>query len=125
MGIIAPDEHRSRRSALQRKGLFAISGIAGGIGLVILGILPAVFGIVAGGVAIVAGIAACTSYDREDKFGGRLLIVSGALSVLFRIGRLPVIKAICGVALSCGGFILLGLGIYNGLQFLWGIRGRD
>ena len=124
MGIIAPDENRSRRNVLQRKGLFAVSGIAGGIALVILGVLPAVFGIVAGGVAIIAGLAACTSYDRDDKAGGRLLIAAGALSILFRIGRLPVIKAVCGVTLSCGGFVLLGLGIYNGLQFLWGLRGR-
>jgi len=109
---------------LAKRGVAAVAGIAGGAVLLALGALPSVFGIAAGGVAAVVGLACLASRDPDDKKGGAVVTAAGAAALLSRAAPLAPVRAIAGTALSIGAFALLGLGIYNGLKFLRGLRDR-
>jgi hypothetical protein len=121
MNDIVPDGNLTPTSVLAKQGVTAIGGIAGGIVCLVMGALPPVVGIVVGGAAAVIGISAILSKDPGDKKPGILIAAAGALAVFSKVG---MIKPIAGTLLSIGALGLLGLGIWNGIKFLKGLKKR-
>jgi hypothetical protein len=109
-------------SSLSKKGVTAVGGIAGGIGLFILGGLGAVAGIIAGAVVGVAGLCGLASKDPADRKAGAVIFGAGALTVL---AKLPILGLLAKPALALGAIVLLGVGIWNGVKFLKGLKARS
>jgi hypothetical protein len=110
------------RSSLAKKGVTAVGCIAGSIGLFILGSLAPVAGIVAGAVAGVAGLCALMSKDPADKAPGAVIAGAGALTV---VSKLPLVGVLAKPFFGLGPVILLGVGIWNGVKFIKGLKARS
>jgi hypothetical protein len=108
-------------NVLAKQGVTAVGGIAGGIGLMVLGGLPWIFGIVAGGVIAVVGLSALSSRDPADKRIGGLVTVAGGLAIL---SKLPILGGIAGGLLGLGTVGLLGMGLWNAWKFMKGLKSR-
>jgi hypothetical protein len=108
-----------------KRGVAAVGAIAGSILLFVLGALPLVVGIIAGAVVALAGFAVLSSKNPADKLPG--LITAGA-GILTLAARLPFVRALLGGAagflLKAGAFALLGIGIWNLVKFLSGMKSR-
>ncbi|GAB1481588.1 hypothetical protein MASR2M78_04030 [Treponema sp.] len=108
-------------NVLAKQGVAAVGGLAGGLGLLILGALPSVFGIVAGVVIGLIGLGALSSKEPADKVAGGIAAAAGGLAVLSKIGFLGgIASSLLGIA-TVG---LLGLGAWNGFKFLKGLKSR-
>ncbi|MDR0554142.1 MAG: hypothetical protein LBG76_05015 [Treponema sp.] len=114
-------EHPASTKELARQGVSAVGCIAGGIGLFVLGALPPIIGIIAGAVVGVVGISALLSKDPDDRKPGLVVTVAGGLAILSKIG---IIKPFAATFLGIGALGLLGLGIWNGIKFLKGLKSR-
>jgi hypothetical protein len=106
---------------LNKQGVTAITGLAGGAGLLVLGALPHVAGIALGVIIGVVGISALRSRDREDHVPGLIITIAGALSIFSRIG---IIKPLAGTLLGLGAIGLLVIGVWSGIKFLKGLKSR-
>jgi hypothetical protein len=106
---------------LAREGVSAIGGIVGGIALFVLGALPPIAGIIAGAVVAAVGIGALLSKDPEDRKPGLVVTIGGALAVFSKVG---LVKPLAATLLGIGALGLLGLGIWNGIKFLKGLKSR-
>jgi hypothetical protein len=106
---------------LAKQGVAAVGGLAGGIGLFIMGALPPVIGVIAGVVVGVVGIGALLSGDPGDKKPGLVVTIAGGLAILSKIG---IVRPLAGTLLAIGAAGLLGLGIWKGVQFLKGLKSR-
>jgi hypothetical protein len=121
MSDLIPGGGYTPTNVLAKQGVVAIGGIAGGIGLFIMGALPPIVGIIAGAAVGVVGIGALLSKDREDRKPGLIVTAAGGLSILSKIG---IIRPLAGTLLGIGAIGLLGLGIWNGIKFLKGLKSR-
>ncbi|HCM25500.1 MAG: hypothetical protein A2Z99_11345 [Treponema sp. GWB1_62_6] len=108
-------------NTLAKQGVAAVGGIAGGLGLLVLGGLPWIFGIVAGGVVAVVGLSAMASHERADRIAGRIALGAGALAVL---AKLPIVGGLAGGLFGLATFGLLGMGVWNGFKFMKGLKSR-
>jgi hypothetical protein len=108
-------------NVLAKQGVAAVAGLAGGIGLFVLRALHPIIGIVAGAVVGVLGIGAVLSRDPDDRKPGILLTASGVLTVLSKVG---IFGSFAASLLGIGAIGLLGLGIWNGIKFLKGLKSR-
>lgn len=106
---------------LAKDGVAAIGGIAGGIGLIILGSLPSIFGIVAGGVVGLIGLGALGSSDPSDKRAGLVALLAGGLTVLSKVG---IFAGLANGFLGLATVGLLGMGIWKGIKFYRGLKSR-
>jgi hypothetical protein len=122
MSDLIPGGGYTPTNVLAKQGVIAIGGIAGGIGLLIMGALPPIIGIIAGAAVGVVGIGALLSKDREDRKPGLIVAVAGGLSILSKIG---IVRPLAGTLLGIGAIGLLGLGIWNGIKFLKGLKSRS
>lgn len=109
-------------SVLAKHGVAAVGGIAGGIGLVILGGLPSLIGVVAGAVVGLVGVGALSSHDPADKRAGVIAATAGGLTVLSKIG---LFSHLAGTFLGIATVGLLGLGIWNAFKFVRGLKSRS
>ena len=109
-------------NVLAKQGMTAIGGIVGGVALMIMRALPPLIGIIAGVIVGVIGIGGILSKDPEDRKPGFLAAAAGALSILARIG---IIRPLAGTLLGISALGLLILGIWNGVKFLKGLKGRS
>jgi hypothetical protein len=107
---------------LNKQGVAAVGGIAGGVALFILGVLPPVVGIVLGAVAGVVGISALRSRDREDRLPGLIITIAGGLSIFSKVG---MARPLAATLLGIGALGLLLTGIWNGVKFLRGLKRRS
>ncbi|MDR2552975.1 MAG: hypothetical protein LBD31_07420 [Treponema sp.] len=107
---------------LTKRALRAAGGIAGGIVLTILGALPLVFAAAAGGILGILGIGALASKDPGDVFPGAVCLGAGILGIL---AKLPLLGGLAGKALVLGALALLGMGIWNGVKFILGLKSRS
>jgi len=108
------------RSQVTKQGMTAVGGIGGGIALLALATFH-VFGIIAGAVLVVAGLALSSS--KSDRMVGIVTAVVGAASLATGIlgGRLPGIPWLMRAA----GFVFIGVGIYSLVKFLRGVKSRS
>ncbi len=109
-------------TSLTKKALTAIGGVAGGIGLFVLGSLSPIVGIVAGAVVGVVGVCAIASKDPNDNTPGMVALGAGALAVA---SKLPILGFLAKPVLAIGAVVLLGVGIWNGIKFLQGLKARS
>jgi hypothetical protein len=109
-------------NVLAKQGMTAIGGIAGGAVLMIMRVLPPFMGIIAGVIVGVVGIGGIMSKDPDDRKPGILAAAAGALSILARIG---IIRPLAGTLLGISSLGLLALGVWNGVKFIRGLKGRS
>ena len=121
MNDLVPEDNYVPREVLVKDGMTAIGSLAGSVVLLIVKALPAVVGIVAGGIITVVGLGALFSSDKTDKKAGIAITVAGALSLL---ARFPFLGKFAGGLLTLGIIGLLGVGIWKGVKFLRGLKAR-
>jgi hypothetical protein len=107
---------------LAKQGMTAVGGIAGGVALLIMSALPPIVGIIVGVVVGIVGIGGILSKDPDDKKPGVLAAVAGGLSIFSKVG---IVRPLAGTLLGIGAIGLLGLGIWNGVKFLRGLKSRS
>jgi hypothetical protein len=108
-------------NVLAKQGVAAVAGIAGGIGLMILGGLPSLFGIIAGGVVGLIGLGAMGSHDPADKRAGLIALAAGGLTVLSKIG---IFSGLASSFLGLATVGLIGMGAWNAFKFFKGLKSR-
>ncbi|MDR2079769.1 MAG: hypothetical protein LBP74_08630 [Treponema sp.] len=109
-------------NVLAKQGMAAIGGIACGVALIIMRALPPVIGIIAGVIVGVIGIGGILSKDPDDRKPGILAAAAGGLSILARVG---IIRPLAGTLLSISALGLIVMGVWNGIKFLKGLKGRS
>jgi hypothetical protein len=122
MDDMIPSNKYQPANVLAKQGIAAVGGLAGGIGLFVLGALPPLVGIIAGGVVALVGIGGLFSRDPEDKKPGAITATAGVLAILSKIG---FARPLAGTLLSIGAVGLLAMGIWNGIKFLKGLKNRS
>ncbi|MDR3248609.1 MAG: hypothetical protein LBT39_07470 [Treponema sp.] len=111
---------------LEKQGFAAVANLAGGVFLLILGVVGGRFpiiGIILGAIAAIFGVTALLSKDPADRKPGAILAGGGILEILSRVGA-PFFRPLAGTLLSIGAFGLIAMGIWNGLKFLKGLKSR-
>ena len=109
-------------NVLAKQGISAVGCIVGGVALGIMRALPPLVGIIAGVIVGVISIGGILSRDPEDRKPGILAAAAGALSILARIG---IIRPLAGTILGISALGLLAMGIWNGVKFIKGLKGRS
>jgi len=113
-------------TSLSKMGVSAVGYTAAGVFLIVLGAISSapLIGILAGGLVGLLGLGSLTSKDLADKRAGLVLTAAGALTILSKI-PIPLIQPFSKVLLTIGAIGLLGLGIWNGIKFLIGLKKRS
>ncbi|GHV74409.1 hypothetical protein AGMMS49940_17110 [Spirochaetia bacterium] len=111
-------------NVLAKQGVTAIGGIVGGVVLMIIRALPSFIGLIAGVIVGVVGIGGAMSKERDDRKLGLLTAVAGGLAVLSRIPIKPL-AALSGTLLGISALGLLAVGVWNGIKFIRGLKGRS
>ena len=108
------------RSQVAKQGTTAVAGIGGGIALLALAGFHW-FGIIAGAVLVVGGLALSSS--RSDRTVGIVTTVVGAASLASGVlGRwLPGIPFL----MKGAGVLFIGVGIYSLIKFFRGVKSRS
>jgi len=111
-------------SKLSKIGVSAVAYTAGGIFLFILNAITSSFipGLIIGGAVFFIGLGVFMSKDSADKKAGMIITAAGALTL---ISKLPILGGISAALLGIGAVGLLGLGIWNGMKFLIGLKKRS
>lgn len=114
------------REVLVKQGISAVLNLLGGGFLILMavGSRVALLGMALSLAALVIGIGAILSRDREDKKPGILLTAAGILGMIMRF-RIPVLQPIAGTILSVGAISLFLAGIWKGINFLRGLKSRS
>ncbi|MDR0383018.1 MAG: hypothetical protein LBH50_03430 [Spirochaetaceae bacterium] len=110
---------------LSKIGVSAILQFAGGAVLAVLGVLPPLISAAAGVVLTALGLSGIASRDKEDKKIGGILAVSGAAAILARYGVISMLKAAGRMVLFTGAAALIGLGLFNIVRFVLGLKKRS
>ncbi|MDR1908365.1 MAG: hypothetical protein LBQ35_00410 [Spirochaetaceae bacterium] len=121
MNDLIPDGGITPTPVLAKLGVSAVGFLAGGVGLFVLGILPAPMGIVAGGLAAVLGIGALLSRDPDDRKGGIIIIAAGIVSIL---ARLPLSRVVAAPVMRIAALGFIVYGVWKGIQFFKGLKTR-
>lgn len=113
------------RDKLVRLGTRGAAGVAGGIGVSLLGLFSqgaglSIPGIIVGGLVIFLG--ASVMRDHGERLTGAGTAVIGGVTVA---ASLPLIGGLGGGLLGISGLGLLGMGIYNLVRFFMGIKKRS
>lgn len=116
MGDLVP------RRTLEKQGMKALGGVAGGVGLMVLqgiagGAGLSVPGIIVGGAVALVGLAVSSS--RDDRKAGLVTLAAGAATIL---ASLPFLGGLAGGLMWLGGAGLLVMGGINLFKFLKGMR---
>lgn len=122
MSDLIPGGNYTPTNMLAKQGMTAVGGIAGGVALLIMSALPPIVGIIVGVVVGIVGIGGILSKDPDDKKPGVLAAVAGGLSIFSKVG---IVRPLAGTLLGIGAIGLLGLGIWNGVKFLRGLKSRS
>jgi hypothetical protein len=128
MNSLVPKDDSSSNTKLTKTGIAAVSEIAGGALLIILRALPTPLAIVAGCITAVVGLSSVFSSDPVDKKAGALVFFAGACTLLTRlpvVRAIPLLPAIAGLGLAVGSVAMIGLGIWNGIKFISGLKARS
>jgi hypothetical protein len=114
------------RSQLTKQGTYGVMATAGGVALLILA-SGGWFGVIAGGVLLVAGLALSSS--KSDKgIGVVTAVVGGAAVATGLLGHIPILSWFVRAAdfiMRAGGVVLIGTGIYSLIRFFGNLRKRS
>ena len=114
------------RSQLTKQGTFGVLATGGGVVLLILA-RGTLFGIIAGGVLLIAGLA--LSGSKSDKSLGIVTAVVGGIALATGLlGHIPVLSWFVGVGdfiMRATGIVLIGTGIYSLFRFFSNLRKRS
>ena len=122
------DENLQRivpREVLVKQGIAAVVSLAGGVFLILMtvGARFGLLGIAVSVAALIIGIGALFSRDREDKKPGFIITAAGVLGLILRFG-LPILKPFAATLLTIGALSLFASGIWKGIKFLIGLNSR-
>ena len=114
------------REVLVKLGTAAVAHLAGGALLLLMtmGARFRILGIILSAGALVLGIGAVLSKDREDKRLGTYIACAGVLGMAVQFGP-AMLKPFAAFALGLGAIGLFALGIWKGINFLRGLRSRQ
>lgn len=113
------------KTILARRGVAAVAGISAGVALLLVSSLPIGFGIVAGAVALIAGLVHIKSDNPTDRRGGSIALVAGGAVIGLKIlSLIPVLKTLAGVGIGLAAVGLIALGVVNAWQFRKGLKSR-
>jgi len=115
------------RGTLVKQGISAVAYLAGGVFLMLMaaGAGHGLLGIILSGAALVFGAGSLLSRERDDKKPGLVLATAGALGMIVRFVRIPLLQAAAGTVLTIGALGLLAAGVWNGIKFLRGLKTRQ
>ena len=116
------------RDVLVKQGTSAVAYLAGGIFLMVLafGARFPILGIILSVAAVVIGIGALVSKDREDKKPGLILAAAGVMGMIMRFRvPVPIVTSLAGFFLGLGAVSLFAMGIWKGIKFLIGLKSRQ
>ena len=91
------------KTILARRGVAAVAGISAGVALLLVSSLPVGFGIVAGAVALIAGLVHIKSDNPTDRRGGSIALVAGGAVIglkILSLSLIPVLKTLAGVGIG-------------------------
>lgn len=114
---------------IRRAGMVGVGSGISGLGLLILnGFSKGWGGAIVGGLVIMGGIGLMGSKDQGDRRLGGLVTAAGAVTaaaaVLKYIGPLRGLAHMGSFVLWGAGAALLGVGIYNIVKFVKGLKSR-
>ena len=114
------------REVLVKLGTSAIACFAGGALLFVMtmGVRFRIPGIILSVGALVLGVGAVFSKDREDKKPGLIITGAGVLGMVIQFG-IPILRPIAVFALGLGAIGLIASGIWKGIKFLRGLKTRQ
>ncbi len=111
---------------MAKQGTFGVLATGGGIALLILA-GGGLFGTIAGGVLLVAGLA--LSGSKSDKALGVVTAIVGAAALATGLlSHIPVLSWFVRAAdlvMRAGGVVLIGTGIYSLIRFFSNLRKRS
>lgn len=113
---------------LTKTGVNAVLGILGGLAFGVLGfviskIMPLI-GLGLGVFITVLGVKALFSKIKGERKTGLITALVGVVMILF-FRKVPFVTSFAGMIFSIGAFASFGLGIYNGIRFLIGLKKRS
>ena len=110
------------RRELSKQGLQGFSGVAGGVGILVLKTIATsslLGGLLVGGIIAIGGLVLTASKD--DKKAGLVALIAGGLTVL---ASLPVLKFVATPFMLIGGIGLLLAGGWSLFKFFRGLKNR-
>ena len=114
------------REMLAKQGLTVAAYFAGGVLMIIMSIgsRVGIFGLILSAAALVTGIGALLSKDRDYKKPGLILTAAGILGIVMRYIKILPIQSIAGTFLLIGAVSLFVTGILKGIKFLKNLMSR-
>ena len=114
------------REVLVKQGTAAIACLGGGALLMVMtmGIRFRIPGIILSLAALVIGLGALFSKDREDKKPGLIITAAGVLGMFIQFG-IPLLRPFAVFILGLGAIGLFAAGVWKGIKFLLGLRSRS
>ena len=115
------------RGKLTSLGFSAVSYFTSGAFLMVMTTIGARFkfvGIALSLAALIIGASALFSKEGEDKKPGLLIVVAGALGLVFHFG-IPLLRPFAATILGFSSIGYLAAGICNGIRFLFGLKRLD
>jgi hypothetical protein len=108
---------------LNKRGTRAVGMTAGGVGLMILGVVAHGFlpALIAGGVVFLIGAAVGSSKDKGDKNVGLGIMGAGVLAA---VAGIPFLGGLASWLLGTAGIGLLAYGVFNIFKFVKGLRNK-
>jgi len=113
------------RHVLVKQGISALAYLAGGVFLMVMvvGARFGILGIVLPAAALVFGLGALLSKDREDKKPGLVIAIGGIMGLVMRFG-IPILQPFAATFMTIGALSLFAAGIWKGIKFLLGLNSR-
>jgi len=114
------------RDVLVKLGTSAVVNLAGGALLFVMtmGARFRIPGMILSAGALVFGIVALLSKDKEDKKPGTVITAAGVLGMAVQFGP-PMLRPFAVFALGLGAIGLIAAGIWKGIKYLRGLKSRQ
>ena len=113
------------RDVLVKQGISAVIYLAGGAFLILmaLGARFRLLGVILSVAALVVGIGALLSRDKDDKKPGMIVTTAGVLGMVMRF-RIAFLQPVAITLLGMGSIFLFAAGIWKSISFIFGLKSR-